>query len=108
MRGGKRAGAGKKKGTKNRRTIGKETAIAKAVEVLGPGLEPLAYMLEVMRDASNSVTTRLEAAKSAAPYMHQKKPLDVVTTHSFPMPVPVMLVYNAPSNLPNDKRPSAV
>ena len=30
------------------------------------------YLLEVMRDASNPISLRIDAAKSCAPYLHHK------------------------------------
>jgi hypothetical protein len=68
--GGARPGAGRKKGGANRIT---QEAIAKAAN----GLSPLDYMLAVLRDDGNELTTRLDAAKAAAPYCHAKRaPVD--------------------------------
>lgn len=64
--GGKREGAGRKPGARNRATIEQ----TKAVEA--SGLTPLEYMLSVMRDAAADEGKRLEAAKSAAPYVHSR------------------------------------
>lgn len=36
-------------------------------------LTPLDYLLEVMRDSTNDVRTRVQAAQLAAPYVHAKK-----------------------------------
>lgn len=36
------------------------------------GQTPLEFLLEVMRDTRNALYTRLEAAKSAAPYVHAR------------------------------------
>lgn len=36
------------------------------------GQTPLEFLLEVMRDTRNSLYTRMEAAKSAAPYCHAR------------------------------------
>jgi hypothetical protein len=36
------------------------------------GLSPLDYMLEVLRDDSKPENLRMEAAKSAAPYVHAR------------------------------------
>ena len=62
---GKKTG-GRKKGTPNKRTQ------ALAVEAVGEGETPLAYLLGVMRDMERDVAVRLEAAKAAAPYVHAK------------------------------------
>jgi hypothetical protein len=64
-KGGARQGAGRKKGSPNKRTAEQ----AKAVEE--SGLTPLEYMLQVMRDSSDP-KERLNAAVSAAPYVHAK------------------------------------
>ena len=66
-RGGPREGAGRKKGGSNRIT---EEAIAKAE---ASGILPLDFMLSVMRDESEDKARRLDAAKSAAPYLHAKR-----------------------------------
>lgn len=64
--GGKRPGAGRPKGSRNKRT--QEVLNAAAKE----GITPLDYMLKVMRDEDESPATRLDAAKSAAPYLHPR------------------------------------
>lgn len=64
--GGAREGAGRKVGS----TTTKTREIAdKALE---SGLTPLEYMLEVMRDTRLDEGRRLDAAKSAAPYVHPR------------------------------------
>lgn len=65
-RGGKREGAGRKKGAA---TKVNETARQKAAE---GGLMPLDYMLGVMRDEDIPRDVRMDAAKAAAPYVHAK------------------------------------
>ena len=64
--GGKRAGAGRPKGSRNVRT--KQQAEA----VKASGLTPLDYMLSVMRDDRQEQAVRLDAAHKAAPYVHSK------------------------------------
>lgn len=64
--GGARPGAGRKKGTPNKKT--KELIAA----VEATGITPLDYMLAVMRDEAKDLPTRMDAAKSAAPYVHAK------------------------------------
>lgn len=76
-RGGKRPGAGRKKGIPNKRTAAKMEAIEKA------GVTPLDYMLGVMRDPLPedvepqvkiaAMGLRFEAAKAAAPYVHPRR-----------------------------------
>ena len=65
-KGGARPGAGRPKGGRNKRTA---EMIAKAE---AGGLMPLDYMLGVMRDEANAPAARLDAAKSAAPYIYPK------------------------------------
>lgn len=66
MAGGKRPGAGRPKGARNKATV--ETI----AQVKQTGLTPLDYMLSVMRDSSAPTPDRMEAAKSAAPYVHAR------------------------------------
>lgn len=69
--GGARAGAGRKKGGANKLT---REAVEKAQS---GGIMPLDYLLEVMRDAGEETTKRIDAAKAAAPYVHPKlQPVD--------------------------------
>lgn len=65
-RGGSRPNSGRKAGTKNIKT--KVIAERCAEE----GITPLEYMLNVMRDPAQEFDTRMDAAKSCAPYMHPK------------------------------------
>lgn len=64
--GGKRPGAGRPKGSRNRRREEQARAIAAS------GLTPLNYLLSVLRDVNASAERRLDAAKAAAPYVHPK------------------------------------
>ena len=65
-RGGARPNAGRKPGTLNR--FNREL-LDRAIE---GGQLPLDYMLEIMRDQSLDTRLRMDAAKTAAPYVHQK------------------------------------
>lgn len=71
--GGKRAGAGKKKGSRVKKTVELLEA------VLATGETPLEYMLRVMRDRTADDARRDDMARSAAPYVHSKMPTAVVT-----------------------------
>ena len=66
MPGGRRLGAGRPTGARNRKTVETQAAIAAS------GLTPLDYMISVMRDEKNDPRTRLEAAHHAAPFVHSK------------------------------------
>lgn len=57
---------GRKAGTRNKRT----TELIKAVE--SGGITPLDYMLSILRDENKTESVRLQAAKDAAPYVHQR------------------------------------
>lgn len=66
-RGGRREGAGRPKGSATLKTR------QKANEILEDGgLTPLDYMLSVLRDESLAHEDRMDAAKSAAPYIHPR------------------------------------
>ena len=64
--GGKRAGAGRKPGSPNKKTQEQISAVEDS------GITPLEYMLTVMRDEGREQSERLDAAKAAAPYVHPK------------------------------------
>jgi hypothetical protein len=64
--GGARPGAGRKKGGVNK--LSAEAAAKAKAE----GIMPLDFMLGVMRDDGEDQARRLDAAKSAAPYVHAK------------------------------------
>lgn len=64
--GGKRPGAGRRKGSLTKRT---QEIVAKAAE---GGLLPLEYMLATLRDPNQPHDERFKAAVNAAPYLHPK------------------------------------
>lgn len=64
-RGGARAGAGRKPGSKTQLT-------KQALKRAGEGITPLEYMLQILRDESEDKAQRFEAAKAAAPYVHPR------------------------------------
>ena len=65
-RGGSRPNAGRKKGSLNAKT---QKVAERCFE---EGITPLEYMLNIMRDPTQEFDTRMDAAKSCAPYMHPK------------------------------------
>jgi hypothetical protein len=65
-RGGKRSGAGRRKGIPNKATVERQAVIAASGET------PLDYMIRVMRDETAPVERRDEMAKAAAPYVHPR------------------------------------
>ena len=64
--GGRRPGAGRPKGSRNKKTLEQ----VKAVEETGK--TPLEYLLEIMRDKNRDADQRIDAAKAAAPYIHPR------------------------------------
>ncbi len=68
-RGGKRPGAGRRHGSRNKATL---IAEAREREIVISGKDPLDYMLEVMRNPDASWRRRDEMAKAAAPYLHPR------------------------------------
>jgi hypothetical protein len=75
MAAGKKTG-GRTKGTPNKATKAREELITSS------GLSPLEYMLTTLRDESQPVNIRLDAAKAAAQYVHPK--LSAVTLSGDP------------------------
>lgn len=66
MKGGKREGAGRKKGS-----LGKKTREI-AEKAAKSGITPLEYMLKVMRSESADPERRDAMARAAAPYIHPR------------------------------------
>lgn len=66
MLGGKRPGAGRKKGTPNKSNAERMAAIA------ATGETPMEYMLRVMRDPQVEHERRDRMAGQVAPYVHAK------------------------------------
>ena len=66
MRGGKREGAGRRKGSRNKRTGELQARIRAS------GIDPLAFLIALMRNGKAPLEMRFEAARSAAPYVHPK------------------------------------
>ena len=66
MRGGKRDGAGRRKGSRAKKTV----ELLEAVQATG--VTPLEFMLSKMRDPNESSEVRNDMAKAAAPYCHSK------------------------------------
>lgn len=70
--GGRRPGAGRPRGSRNRRTIALSQATAKAQQAARTGETPLDFLLRVMRNTKNAMHIRIDAAKAAAPYIHSR------------------------------------
>jgi hypothetical protein len=74
-RGGKRPGAGRKKGTKNkrRRTVVEAHAEVAMLAAAKPDtVTPLSHMMAVLNDPGSPPSRKDAAAVAAAPYMHPK------------------------------------
>lgn len=68
-RGGKREGAGRKRGQVSEQTKQRKEVIAKAT---AEGITPLDFMLRILRDENKGEAERYRAAVDAAPYMHPR------------------------------------
>ena len=71
--GGKRPGAGRKRGARNKVTLAREAELAAS------GLTPLDYMLSILRDPEASREDRKWASEKAAPYCHHRLSATEVT-----------------------------
>lgn len=78
MRGGKREGAGRPKGARNRRSLVSDQLKR---EIAESGRDPVEYMLQVM-EKDGDANRRLEAAKGAAPYLRPKLSQAEITQHN--------------------------
>lgn len=87
--GGKREGAGRKKGIPNKKTAAMIAAIETA------GITPLEFMLNVLRDESADYDKRLDAAKSAAPYVHAKL-TSIANTNDKPFQTSLEIFFQKP------------
>ncbi len=103
MRGGKRSGAGRKKGSVTKATVYRQEMLARAA---ADGLTPLEFMLNVLRDEEKPFDDRFEAAKAAAPYVH---PRLAAVEHSGDQdnPLSVIVASGVPSEDDDDQRPNA-
>ena len=68
-RGGPRTGAGRKTGAVSKATAARKVLIEEASK---EGLTPLEFLLQVLRNPNERQDVRIDAAKSAAPYMHPR------------------------------------
>ena len=72
----RRKTGGRQRGTPNKKTVARkaqEAAIAAEIEdARSRGLEPLDFMLRIMRDETQDMQFRAQMAKAAAPYRHSQ------------------------------------
>lgn len=66
--GGRREGAGRKKGSKNKKTM----SMLKLLEEKYHDYDPVIAMIEIAQDESNDIDIRLRAHKEVAGYIHPK------------------------------------
>ena len=72
-KGGRRAGAGRKAGTRNKATVEREQFVCAVVaQATASGQSPLDVMLSIMRSEEAPMGMRFKAAVEAAPYIHAK------------------------------------
>lgn len=71
MRGGKRPGAGRKKGSVTKATVYRQEMLARAA---ADGISPLEVMMSAMREAwdAGDKDKAVQVAEKAAPYIHAK------------------------------------
>jgi hypothetical protein len=68
-----RPGPGRPQGSKDKK--GARAVAAQVREaVMRTGLTPLQFLAEIYQDESRPIMERLDAAKAAAPYLHQRMP----------------------------------
>lgn len=75
IKGGRRPGAGRKKGIPNKKTAELKSSVESS------GITPLDYLINVMRDEINDQQVRMDAAKAAAPYVHSRLSAVEVNAH---------------------------
>jgi hypothetical protein len=71
-RGGRRAGAGRPKGSKSKRTIAKVPLLPARAHRQAIEEMPLDILIAAARDKTQPIELRLAAAKAAAPYYHAR------------------------------------
>jgi hypothetical protein len=71
-RGGRRAGAGRPRGSKNKRTIARVPLLPARAHRQTVEQMPLDILIAAARDTSQPIELRLAAAKAAAPYFHAR------------------------------------
>lgn len=73
-RGGKREGAGRKKGAPGNQTARKRASTERAIKAAGDGAEPLEVLLVTMRHfyAKKQYAKAAQVAAIAAPYRHSR------------------------------------
>ena len=98
---------GRTKGTPNRKTVEKRLAEEQARKI-SSDLEPLEYMLEVMRDPTADQTRRDMMAKAAAPYRHpqlQAVAHKYLNADGSPIAPVIHLTINAPAPVSEAAKP---
>ena len=91
MAKGRKTG-GRRKGTRNRKTVAQFEAISASGEVL-----PLAYLLKIMRDETEDPDRRMFCAKAAAPYCHPKLSAVAYSPMDEPIEYKVVLDFTDPA-----------
>ena len=65
---GKKRG-GRKRGSKNKRTLEREKAIA---TVRASGIDPITFFSDLLKNENTPIDLRFQAAKELAPYVHPR------------------------------------
>lgn len=108
MHGGKRPGAGRRKGSTNTKTAIERAAVREKVEAIkSEGDLPLDVLLRIMR-TSKDETVIIDCAKAAAPYIHPKL-ASVEHTGDPDNPLGIMIATGVPNATADDTddRPQA-
>ena len=78
--GGKRAGAGRPKGSVNKRSLGLREKMETS------GLDPVEFLISVVQDESHDIAVRKDAAKSLLPYAYPRlasQSIELTSENSF-------------------------
>jgi hypothetical protein len=74
----------------------------------GAGITPMQFLMSVMVDDEEDMEFRIEAAKTAAPYFHRKKPVGIDDGHGGPVGGGVTLDLAALAKLSDEDLAAAI
>jgi hypothetical protein len=100
---------GRRAGTPNRRTVGLQMGLVAAgapseLATKPSRQQPLEFLLNVMDDETQSMSVRVDAAKSAAPYVHFRKGLVDSSGRDVPLTVHILRFSDVADELENTDR----
>src|SRR5215211_7333844 len=94
----KKKTGGRRRGSKNKMTIARESAIAAS------GVSPLDYMLTVMRDETADSARRDRMAQAAAPFLHAKVAAIAPEPEPAPKPLRITFKLDNPNEVERDDK----